>query len=111
MWFAGKIIVCLRDKLNSVAAAPKHIAINTALSPFTHVTEESLRAAFRMLIEKEDFKNVTLNIKKNKAVIKCKRCGAAASISKPIFACPECQSADFDINKGEEFSIESIEID
>lgn len=110
IWFASKIVVCLKEKMGRIAA-PRHAAVNVALGPFTHVSPESLRAAFQVLMEKEEFKNVTLNIKKNRAVIKCKKCGAVKEISEPVTACYECHSDDFDISNCEEFSIQSIEID
>jgi len=110
MWFASKIIVCLKDKIGNTAT-PKHITVNIALGPFTHVTQGGLRAAFQMLIKKEDFKNITLNINKNQAFIECKKCGYSAQISNPILACPKCQSTDLDIKNNEEFLIQSVEID
>ena len=110
MWFASKIVVCLKEKI-SEATAPRHVTVNVALGPFTHVSRESLRAAFQMLMDKEDFKNVTLNIEKNQAVIKCKKCGTSTKISEPVVACPKCQSTDFDINNGEEFLMQSVELD
>jgi Zn finger protein HypA/HybF involved in hydrogenase expression len=110
IWFASKIVVCLKEKISGITA-PRHVTVNVALGPFTHVSTESLRAAFQMLMEKEDFKNVTLNIKKNQAVIKCRKCGASTKISEPVVAYPEYQSTDFDINNGEEFLIQSVEID
>ncbi|MFA5090091.1 MAG: hydrogenase maturation nickel metallochaperone HypA [Candidatus Omnitrophota bacterium] len=110
MWFASKIVVYLKEKISGITM-PKHVTISVTLGLFTHVSAESLRAAFQVLMGKEDSKNVTLNIKKNQAVIQCKKCGTVTKISEAFSACPVCQSEDFDINDGEEFLIESIEID
>lgn len=110
MWYAGKIIVALKER---IAGEPKYnsIAVNIVLGPFTHVTEESLRGAFAVLNEKEGFSNVRLNIGKNNAVIKCKKCGIATEITGPVIACPKCDCADFDLECTEEFMIRSIEIE
>ncbi len=53
MWFASKIVVSLKEKISG-ATAPRHVTVNVTLSPFTHVTQESLRAAFQTLTEKEE---------------------------------------------------------
>ncbi|PIP19006.1 MAG: hypothetical protein COT38_00990 [Candidatus Omnitrophica bacterium CG08_land_8_20_14_0_20_41_16] len=107
--FAGRIVDLLKDKIGK-GAEQKHIVVNIALGPFTHVTAESLRSAFRILIEKESLENVVLNIQTNDVVIKCKKCGASEKIIKPVAVCPECGWGDFEIENAEEFVIQSIEI-
>ncbi len=107
--FAGRIVALLKDKIGK-DAEQKHIAVNIALGPFTHVTPESLCSAFKMLSEKENFKNVTLNIKTERVIIKCNKCGVFTKITGPVAACPECGCGDFEIENAEEFTIQSIEV-
>jgi len=109
LWFAGKIVVLLKEKIGK-GSKPKQATVNITLGPFTHVTEKSLLAAFDMLSEQENFKNVSLNIKKNKAVLRCKKCKISTKIIKPVAKCPKCGCDDFEIDNTEEFVIDSIEI-
>ncbi|MDD5027782.1 MAG: hydrogenase maturation nickel metallochaperone HypA [Candidatus Omnitrophica bacterium] len=109
MWFAGKIIVLLKEKIKK-SKDYKDIRVNVILGPFTHVTPESLRSAFMLLSEKEGLGNVGLNIQKNKAKIKCRKCKKSVEISAPVAGCPLCGADDFDISDAEEFSVQSIEI-
>jgi len=109
LWFAGKIIVLLKEKIGK-GLRPKQVTVNITLGPFTHVTEKSLLSAFAILAEQEGFKNVSLKIKKNKAVIKCQKCKVSTKIVKPVAKCPKCGGSDFEIVNTEEFVIDSIEI-
>ncbi|MDD5128501.1 MAG: hydrogenase maturation nickel metallochaperone HypA [Candidatus Omnitrophica bacterium] len=109
LWFAGKIAVLLKEKIDE-GAGLKQITVNITLGPFTHVTEKSLLAAFNMLAEKEGFKNVSLNVRKNKAVIRCNKCMTSTEVVKPVAKCPKCGCSDFEIGNTEEFVIDSIEM-
>lgn len=108
IWFANKIIGLLKEKVAKDSA--KSVTVNVTLSPFTHVTQKSLLDAFETLSSKEGLSGVTVNVKTNKISVKCNNCKAATKISKPITSCPECGSGDFEIENGQEFVIDSIEI-
>ena len=109
LWFAGKIIALLKEKMG-VGLMPKQVIVGVTLGPFTHVTEKSLLAAFDILSKEEGFQNASLNIKKDKPVVNCKKCKASTEITKPIAQCPKCGCDDFGISNTEEFVINSIEI-
>ncbi|MDD4907664.1 MAG: hydrogenase maturation nickel metallochaperone HypA [Candidatus Omnitrophica bacterium] len=107
--YANSIINALKGRLEE-KDFKKKITVNVALGPFTHVTPDTLRAAFSALSEKEDLKNVKLNIKMNKAVMECRSCGVKSEISHPTTECPACGKSNFSISNIEEFVIQSIEI-
>lgn len=109
IWFASKIILLLKGKISEVSRA-KSVTVNVVLSPFTHVTRESLSGAFEMLSSKEKLGNVDLNITTAGISVKCGKCGITSEVTKPIGACPKCGSADLEIGNVEEFVIESLEI-
>ncbi|MDD5097972.1 MAG: hydrogenase maturation nickel metallochaperone HypA [Candidatus Omnitrophica bacterium] len=110
MDFANRIIVSLKEKIGE-RQNYKGITVSIVLGPFTHVTPESLRSAFALLNEAEGFKNVFLNIEKNKTAIKCKKCQAVTEIAAPLMSCPSCGADDFELLNTEEFSITSLQID
>jgi hydrogenase nickel insertion protein HypA len=107
--FAGKIVTLLKEKIGS-SFKSKQVTVNITLGSFTHVTEKSLLGAFSVLATQESFKNVCLNIKKNKAAIKCKKCNVMTEIAKPTVSCPKCGCNDIEIDNTNEFVIDSIEV-
>ncbi|MBI4981986.1 MAG: hydrogenase maturation nickel metallochaperone HypA [Candidatus Omnitrophica bacterium] len=109
LMYANKIICFLRENV-SAQDRGKRIVVNVMLGPFTHVTVDSLKAAFGAVLAKEDFGNVELCVKKNEVSIKCKKCGFISKSAEPLFSCSVCNCPDFDILSAEEFVIQSIEI-
>lgn len=111
IWFATKIIALLKTKVKR-SGDYKRVTVNIVLSPFTHVTPESLSLAFSAINTGEGgFKDVVLNIEKGKVSIKCKKCGSVTATCKPITACPYCSSGDFELESAEDFQIVSVEIE
>jgi len=110
LMYANKIIALLKEKFPG-KQMPGDIRVVVCLSPLSHVTADSLRAAFQALAEKEGFKDVALDIEKSEVSIKCRKCAAITKISNPVFSCPACQGADFEILNHQEFLIKSIKID
>jgi len=109
IWFASKIILLLKDKI-AEGDRCRHITVNIILSPFSHVTRESLAEAFKMLNSKENFKNVDLNITAAGVSVKCGKCGVTSEAAKPVTACPKCGCGNLEIGNVEEFVIESLEM-
>jgi len=107
--FAKNIIDLLKEK--AAGHCHQRITVNITLGPFTHVTEQSLRSAFALLNEEAGFKGVFLNIRKNKARIKCNKCKVSSDINAPINTCPLCGADDFELINNEEFIIDSLEIE
>jgi len=108
--YANKIIVLLKEKFPG-KVTPGNVKVAVCLSPLSHVTAESLRAAFQTLADKDGFKDVALDVEKGEVSIKCRKCSAITKISGPVFTCPACKGADFEILNHQEFLIKSIEID
>jgi Zn finger protein HypA/HybF involved in hydrogenase expression len=45
------------------------------------------------------------------ALFRCRACGHAYSPDVPAFRCPACAAGDVAVERGEEFQIESIEVE
>ena len=45
------------------------------------------------------------------AALRCRACGHAWEITIPAFRCPRCSSADVRVATGEEFEVESIDVE
>ena len=108
--FVNEIFAVLKQELNKDAASGG-ILVNVRLSPFSHVSAETLRESFNMLVQGEKFKALSLNILPLELPLECKNCKRSTHITKKVFECPFCGSADIDIKMSKEFFVESIEID
>jgi hydrogenase nickel insertion protein HypA len=108
--FINEIFAVLKEKLAQEKDA-RLIVVNVRLSPFSHVAAESLQGSFKELIKGESFKNVRLKVFPLEILLECKNCKRSMQITKRIFACPFCNSADVNIQMDKEFFVESIEIE
>ena len=106
--YANEILNTLKK---SATGKDKAIVINVKLSPFSHVTAEGLDATFQLLTEDENYGPIRLNIQTSEFIIHCKNCKRSSKHREPVFNCPDCNNYDFDIEKGDDFCIDSIEID
>ena len=107
--FVNEIFTVLKQKLPKDTASGR-ILVNVRLSPFSHVAAESLRESFNVLIKGEDFKDVSLNVLPLELPLKCNNCKCSTNITRKVFECSFCGSADVDIQMSKEFFVESIEI-
>ena len=108
--FVNEIFAVLKQKLNKDTPS-EQISVNVRLSPFSHVSAETLRESFNMLIQGEKFNAVSLNILPLELPLECKNCKRSTHITKKVFECPFCGSSDIDIKMDKEFFVESIEVE
>jgi len=107
--FLNEVFTLLRKNSGKAAGSTK-INVNARLSPFSHVTAESLQESFKEL-RGNDFKNVSLNILPLELSLECKDCKRRINITKKIFNCSSCGSMNISIQMGKEFFVESIEVE
>ncbi len=107
--FINEIIAVLKEKLTKETAS-EQVVVNVRLSPFSHVAAESLQGSFKELIKGESFNNVRLEILPLEILLECKNCKRSTRITKRVFGCPFCNSADVNIQMDKEFFVESIAI-
>ncbi len=107
--FINEIFSVLKQKLSEDAAAGE-VVVNVRLSPYSHVSAETLQGSFQELVKGESFKNVRLKILPLEISLECKNCRRTARITKRVFGCPFCNSADVNLQIDNEFFVESIEL-
>jgi Zn finger protein HypA/HybF involved in hydrogenase expression len=107
--FLNEVFTILRQKSDKATDAAR-VTVNARLSPFSHVSAESLQESFKGL-RGENFRNVSLKILPLELPLECKNCKRSANISKKIFNCPFCGSMNVSIKMDKEFFVESIEIE
>lgn len=107
--YANQILTGLKKKAGR-GSKTRAIFIDVSLSPLSHVMPERLKETFSLLAEGEGYKNAILNVKTHMLSIRCRKCGKVWKSAKPTFECPSCNSADFELEKWEEFYIDSIRV-
>ena len=108
--FVNEIFAVLNQRLGKNTAAMR-VLVNVRLSPFSHVAAETLRESFNVLVKEGSFKAIALNVLPLELPLECKNCKRSAHITKKVFECPFCGSADIDIQMDKEFFVESIEVE
>ena len=108
--FINEIFTVLKEKLGEDIVSGQ-VIINVRLSPFSHVSAETLQASFKELIKGEDFKNAKLKVLPLEILLECKNCKRSTRVTKKVFGCPICNSADVNIQMDKEFFVESVEIE
>jgi len=107
--YAGQILDRLRKELKGKDKNTR-VAIDVYLSTLSHVTPERLKEVFAFLSKEEGYGRAVLNISIAQLRIKCKKCGHEWKTPEPVFECPKCSSPDFELEKWEEFYIDSVKI-
>jgi len=107
--YATRIIDRLKKEVTKDTATV-NVTVEVSLSPFGHVTPERLKEVFGLLAEKEGFANVALEVAALGFRIHCNSCGKIWESAEPTFQCPKCGSADFEVRRMEEFSIDAIRV-
>lgn len=107
--FINEIFASLKQRLGQGPVLAKAV-VHVRLSPFSHVTAEALQSIFGELSRVEGFKDVWLDVLPLAILLECKNCKKVTSITKKVFACPSCNSANISVQMDKEFFVESIDI-
>ena len=108
--FVNEILTVLKDKVADATKAGR-ILVNVRLSPFSHVSAETLKESFNVLIRNEHFKTAALKVHPLEIPLECGNCKRSATITKKMFECPFCGSSDINVRMDKEFFVESIEVE
>jgi|WetSurMetagenome_2_1015567.scaffolds.fasta_scaffold348612_2 Zn finger protein HypA/HybF involved in hydrogenase expression len=107
--FVQQIFTVLEEKLTKKASAAE-ITVNVRLSPLSHVSAGNLSAAFKELSKGMDLKGVSLKVQALALPLACNSCNRSTQITKKVFSCPFCGSADVNIKMDKEFYVESLDV-
>ncbi|HVP37220.1 MAG TPA: hydrogenase maturation nickel metallochaperone HypA [Terriglobales bacterium] len=85
--------------------------INLRVGKLSFVEPEALVFSFEFCSKKTQCENAKLVIEKVPLNCKCQDCGKGFSPEEAVFICPDCNSSRIKIISGEEFCIDSFEIE
>ncbi|MDQ2894909.1 MAG: hydrogenase maturation nickel metallochaperone HypA [Actinomycetota bacterium] len=100
-----------------IATAAKHAdgravaVVSLRVGTLRQVVPETLRFYFQFVARDGVCEGAELEIEVIEARLRCRPCGHEWSIDIPHFRCPICEGSQVEIASGNEFEVESIEIE
>jgi hydrogenase nickel incorporation protein HypA/HybF len=82
--------------------------VRLALGELSDFTEDSIQLYFKEIAQGSILDNANVSIKRIKAKLHCKDCGASFEYRRGDFTCPECKSINLALESGKEFYIEEM---
>ncbi|MCX6054633.1 MAG: hydrogenase maturation nickel metallochaperone HypA [Chloroflexi bacterium] len=91
--------------------AKKVTAINIVIGRLSSIVDDSIQFYWDFIAEDSICKGAILHFDRRPAVLICKDCNHQFTINSDMTPCPTCGSYQSQIISGEEFFLESIEIE
>jgi len=109
--FCQEILTALSEKRKKLTKNHKIKVAHVSISPLSHVTPETLRETFAVMVKGTPFAGIKLNVGILQLGIKCESCKKGFMVDKPTFECPECHGQVLNLIYQKEFVVDSIETD
>ncbi len=85
--------------------------VSMRIGALRQVVPESLEFCFGMVARESVCEGARLDYEVVPAALRCRGCGDEWRLERPPFTCPGCRSGAVEVIAGEEFLIESIELE
>ncbi len=101
----------IADTVSAYAAGRRVRCVRVRIGAYRQVVPDTLAFYWEMQIAGSDLAQCELGVETVPAVVSCRTCGADSTLDFPILLCGECDGADVELVAGEEFLIESIDVE
>jgi hydrogenase nickel incorporation protein HypA/HybF len=91
------------------AGAGRVTKVNLVLGAMTGVVDRCVETNFELLSKSTPAEGAVLAFRNVPSQARCRRCGHVFPPAD-LWACPRCQSAEFELIAGDELYVESIEV-
>jgi hydrogenase nickel incorporation protein HypA/HybF len=85
--------------------------IHLVIGQLSSIMDDSVQFYWDMVSENTAAAGAKLHFERIAAELQCRDCGERFGLSKADYACPACGSTQVKVVKGEEFYVESIEVE
>jgi hydrogenase nickel incorporation protein HypA/HybF len=85
-------------------------AVNLVIGDLTSFIDDSVQFYFTILSKNTPAEKAVLHINRITAEMRCRECQMIFTPTAQPWQCPQCHSLDFEIIRGQELYIDSIEI-
>jgi len=87
------------------------LSVNLIIGDLSGFIDESVQFYWDYISKQTIFENSALNIQHRKAKLFCNACEEEFFLERDLIPCPNCNSINLKIISGNEFQLESIEIE
>jgi hydrogenase nickel incorporation protein HypA/HybF len=101
----------LNIALKHTPAGKRVSTINLVIGQFSSIVDESVQFYWDTISENTPVHGARLHFERIPAELQCLDCQHTFTPGKDDFDCPACKSSHVKVIKGEEFYVESIEVD
>ena len=91
--------------------AQKVTALNLLIGDLSGIVDDSVQFYWDMISEETICSAAKLNIERQPARFQCQSCQHEFNLDGMLSPCPKCQSIDIKVIAGDEFMLQSIEIE
>jgi hydrogenase nickel incorporation protein HypA/HybF len=85
--------------------------VNLVIGELSSIVDDSVQFYWDMIAQGTIAEGAILNFKRIPAVLRCHACGHEFPMDRQEFVCPACGSQKIAVAGGEEFYLESIDVD
>jgi hydrogenase nickel incorporation protein HypA/HybF len=93
------------------AEATRVTDIHIVMGKLSSIVDDSVQFYWDMISEKTICAGAQLHFERRPAKMSCQECGTTYTLAGELTLCPECNSARVKVISGEEFWLDSIEIE
>lgn len=93
------------------AGAARITELNLVIGELASIVDESVQFYWDMIAKGTKAEGAILNFKRINATLQCKSCGFTFDLNRRDFICPDCGSTQVEVAGGDEFFLESIDVD
>jgi hydrogenase nickel incorporation protein HypA/HybF len=93
------------------ANAVRVTAVHLVIGQLSSIVDESVQFYWDMIAEGTICAGAQLHFQRKPATLKCLECDRTYTLSGELTDCPNCHSARIKVISGEEFYLESIEVE
>jgi len=104
-------ILAISDKHAKESGAAKVTSINLVIGRLSSIVDDSIQFYWDIISNESICKGAILNFERRPARLHCNVCSNDYEIESELQPCPQCGSPDIFVKSGEEFFVDSIEIE
>jgi hydrogenase nickel incorporation protein HypA/HybF len=104
-------ILSIAEKHARESDARKVISINLVIGKLSSIVDDSVQFYWDIVSKDSICQGATLKFDRRPAMLHCNICSTEYQIESSLQPCPQCGSPDIKVIMGEEFYLDSIEIE
>ena len=105
----GLLKICLEE--GEKHKIKKIRKINIKVGELTDLLPACIEYYFNIVSKDTIAENTKINVEKIPVEIKCNECGYSVVLGKNNYVCPKCKGIVYEITKGKEFYLDTMEVD